>query len=70
MSTFGNAKHAFHRWCDFCRHGMWLANLSYALGEYLPPWHIHAHCVVDDFGNLVPVAFSGMTATNALVEVA
>jgi hypothetical protein len=39
---------------------MYLANVTGALGEF-GGWHVHAHCVVDDFGDLQPVAFSGMT---------
>jgi hypothetical protein len=51
---------------------MYLANLSVALGTenaWINHAHIHADCVVDDFGTLQPIRFSGLTAqTSLLVE--
>lgn len=61
------AAHSCFRWLDCCKPGMWLANLSLALGHH-GQWHVHAHCVVDDFGTLVPVSFVGLTATGDLIR--
>jgi hypothetical protein len=68
MSTYF-AQYSIHKWESCCKPGMWLANLSSALGE-TGAWHVHADCVVDDFGNLVPVAFSGLTANEKLFRIA
>lgn len=57
---------AAYRWESFCRPGMYLADISQALGCDWPRAHIHAHCVVDDFGTLQPVEFDGLTAQSQL----
>jgi hypothetical protein len=64
-----NAEFAFYRWLSCCKPGMYLANLSLALGaEWANHAHIHADCVVDDFGTLQPVRFTGITATGELQQ--
>lgn len=51
------ARFCVHRWECFCRPGMYLCNLSLALNvQWGDRAHVHAHCVVDDFGTLQPVA--------------
>jgi hypothetical protein len=47
---------------------MYVANLSFALeARWANDAHIHAECVVDDFGTLQPVRYMGLTATGDLV---
>ncbi len=62
-----DAFYACLRWHTCCKPGMWLANLTHAL-DWRGNWHVHADCVVDDFGTLVPVSFSGLTATDDLIR--
>jgi len=62
------APYCIHRHMSGCKPGMWLANLGQALGADWPDAHIHAHCVVDDFGALQPVHFVGLTATGEVVR--
>lgn len=45
---------------DLCKPGMWFANLTITLG-YFGGGHIHADCVVDDYGTLRMVNVYGMT---------
>lgn len=51
----------------FCRPGMWLMNLTSAL-EYQGDGHVHADCVVDDFGVLQIVGVRALTANCLVVE--
>lgn len=60
MSTIAGFYIFRHR--SFCRPGLWLANLTFAV-EYAGAGHVHAHCVVDDFGTLQIVGLSALTAT-------
>lgn len=54
------ARFACFRHESFCRPGMWLTNLTVAL-EYAGDGHLHANCVVDDFGTLRMVEVFGLT---------
>lgn len=45
---------------SFCKPGMWHQNLTLAL-NYGGGSHVHADCVVDDFGDLRMVNVYGMT---------
>jgi hypothetical protein len=54
-ASFCSVRHA-----PFCKPGMWHTNVTMALG-YQGEGHIHADCVVDDFGNLIMVNVYGMT---------
>lgn len=60
------AGHSIWRW-EIARGGLYLVSLNGALGEF-GRWHVHAHCVVDDFGDLVPVAFSALDACGRLYQ--
>ena len=62
------AAYAVHRWLECCKPGMYLANLSTALDVDWPNAHLHADCVVDDFGTLQPVRFHGVTVTGELQQ--
>ena len=55
---------AAYRWGGIAHDGKWAVQFSFH-GVYS---HIHAQCVVDDFGNLTPVGFAGMTADGHIVE--
>ena len=67
-SPVSNASYCVFRWESFCKPGMWLVNISSALGERDREWHLHAHCVVDDFGDLQPIEFVGLTAQRRAVH--
>ena len=67
-SPASNASYCVFRWEPFCRPGMYLWNISSTLGEHDCGWHLHAHCVVDDFGYLKPVEFVGLTAQRRAVH--
>lgn len=67
-SPASNARYSVFRWESFCKPGMWLVNISSALGEYAREWYLHAHCVVDDFGDLQPIEFVGLTAQQRAVH--
>lgn len=49
-----------YRWGGCARPGKWFASLSFNGHSRC---HIHLQCVVDDFGNLVPVDMAGMLGT-------
>ena len=70
MSAIGINAHGMFRHNVVNRPGLWLQNLSADLQARdqwaRAQWHVHAHCVVDDFGNLVPVQIEGMTANREL----
>ena len=57
IHNFGIFRHSI-----VCRPGLWLINLSLGF-DWAEGTHVHAHCVVDDFGTLQTVAFSYLTAT-------
>lgn len=51
------------RWGGAAEPGRWMQSISF------PGGHIHMQCVVDDFGNLVPVEIAAMLPTR-IVEYA
>ena len=61
------ANASLFRHSSFCKPGMWLANISMALGCIDEGWHLHADCVVDDFGTLVPIEVTGLTVQRTLI---
>lgn len=38
-----------HRWHEFAKPGMWLVTMGWA------GWYDNINCIVDDFGNLIPI---------------
>lgn len=54
-----NGARAFRHLTGACHPGLWLISLSFGGAS---DYHVHLHCVVDDYGTLTPVAENHLIA--------